>query len=176
MIRDSFLTVASNERPVLIIGASELNYPLPNSTTLTRAIDLQAAMDLGRGNSLVARFEVTTTFAGAGGNTGAFNVVVADADDAATIVTTGTLLVRGPTLNTAALVAGTFYELALPELSSLAIASGPNPLRGFGRRYIALCMACLATATDWTQGGVNAFLLPSSQGFSPVHHASGYSV
>jgi len=173
-------------------------YALP-SENLNTVIDLQVPTDWGQGNPLTARFEISTTFTatGATNNNYKFNLAVIaydlnaspvteqDIASATTIAgamenflglpgladTKGRCLVQSRDLLIANLTKGTVIELPIPQQADSSVK---------GRRFLSLGMYIAnvidtAAPTNFSAGGINAFLLPHSQG-PTTHHTSGFSV
>lgn len=210
MIRDSFLTVCLDKKPTLpsqvhtTIGSSAATYgtpvfyALPNPDVLNTLIDLQVAMDLGQGNPLTARFEISTTFAalstGSTANDYSFSFAVIAATPAtlspesasgttaslaldlafsgSVVATGGACLVKSRDFTFSQLVKNTVIELTLPPLPDLTVKGYRFLSLGM---YLASCFNNTNPPTNFTAGGINAFLLPHSQG--PItHHNSGFAV
>ena len=164
---DATLIFGTGVRPAVTADGIERFYPFPNGAGANDWLDLAAAIDWGRGKPVYAHFRVTTTFAGAAGNTLRFVVAVDSVTNFAnTLTNPGLFIVRGPQLVTAGLVAtnagpsgnvttwGLDVDLVLPPLNTLVI---PNTT-DVGAQFLTLGFQATAAATDWTAGGVDAWL------------------
>lgn len=181
-----------------ITYAVPMFYALP-SENLNTVIDLQVPTDWGQGNPLTARFEISTTFTatGATNNSYKFNLAVVaydlnafpvteqDIASATTVAgamenflglqvladTKGRCLVQSRDLLISNMTKGTVFELPIPQQADSSVK---------GRRFLSLGLYIAnvidnAVPTNFTAGGINAFLLPHSQG--PItHHNSGFAV
>lgn len=184
MIRDNYLSFARNQRPTFAAVAGVKNPGIFNNTIEYWAIpfpdtfvalggspiayDFQTVEDFGRGNPLTMRFQITTTFTGAAANTATFGIIVADSSD---LVTNPFVIAQGPPISTAGLAAGTFVDVILPPLPSIA------RLSTLGRRWIGAVIYGYVPVSDWTAGGVDVSLMlnPPNMETYPVH-TSGFSV
>lgn len=195
-------TLPSSLHSVLITGgiiyAVPVFYALP-SENLNTVIDLQVPTDWGQGNPLTARFEISTTFTATGATDTKykFNLAVvaydlnvfppteADIASATTMAgamenflnlpvladTKGRCLVQSRDLLISHLTKGTVIELPIPQQADSSVK---------GRRFLSLGMYIAnvvdtAAPTNFNAGGINAFLLPHSQG-PTTHHTSGFAV
>lgn len=180
------------------IYAVPVFYALP-SENLNTVIDLQVPTDWGQGNPLTARFEISTTFTATGATNGkykfnlaviaydlnAFPITEQDIASATTFAgamenflnlavlsdTKGRCLVQSRDLLLSHLTQGTVIELPIPQQADSSVK---------GRRFLSLGMYLSnivdnAAPTNFTAGGINAFLLPHSQG-PTTHHNSGFAV
>lgn len=107
--------------------------------------------DIGRGESIWARFEVTEAFVSAAGARLVWQVVVSADDDASFFSSNPVFLVRSPTLDgllnlpSSALTLGAVFYLAVPSI--------PQHLAGLvpGRRYMGVLWN-LSDANTFTAG------------------------
>lgn len=186
MIRDAYTRFATAQRPLLSLGSAGFNfYPLPSGHTALGGtplvFDLQTLMDKGQGRPITARFNITSPFT-TGDATQQVRFAVAVCGNTDGIVDTGTngLVVQssGIYLPTAgsygALVAGSFVEVMLPRLPSVAHALALS-----ARRYVALGLeistAVAAGNALFTGGALDAFLTLDSQG-EETRFTTGFTV
>ena len=168
MIRDAALQVATNQRPELSqltlgpIGITGQEfYPFPNGalapTVGPQPIDLLTSRDIGDGYPLIARFKVVTTFTSADAST-LVKFGACLSSDANFAGVDHVILCLGHPLSLAQLLANSFYELALPKVSTVHTG---------GRRYLHLGMVITttiaATLPLFTAGGVDAGIVLDSQ-------------
>lgn len=187
------------------LAAAGITYGVPvfyafPSENLNTVIDLQVPTDWGQGNPLTARFEISTTFTAAGAtdikykfnlaviayDLNAYPVIEQDIASATTVAgamenfpgisllndTNGRCLVQSRDLLITHLTKGTVIELPIPQQADSKSVKG--------RRFLSLGMYIAnvkdnVAPTDFTAGGINAFVLPHSQG-PTVHHTSGFAV
>lgn len=167
---DDDLFFCKNARPTITPGASVVPYVLPNGLVSNAWMDLKTAIDMGRGQSIYAHFRVATTFTGAAANWLRPFIVVDDVINFINVATNaGLIIARGPEIVTAGLLKDIDAEIALPPLNDLAIPSTEN-----GKRYIGLGVEALVPVSDFTAGGIDAWLSPYPRGVRPSAHPSGY--
>lgn len=181
---DENLFMSKNQRPTNIFaglaapGGTSFGPVLFPSAADPKYIDLLAVMDMARARPIYANFRVATAFAGAAANRWRLAIFVstafADGAGVATDVAVGSLASVQPIVQTFDIAVaglqtvGQFYQLAMPPMSDLA------RLVSEGYRSICLGAMALAPATDWTDGGIDAFLTPDAVPTKPFHYAAGY--
>lgn len=164
MIRDKHLIFAENLRPAMVTAAAA---PLPaffpdgGATPATTWYSFADLMDLGQGRNLIARMDVKTTFTGDVANTAALFVAISKATTAAGILTDHVMLARSVAVPRLSLLAGSFVEVVVPKLSSYAAAYAQLAASRADLK-LALGLEIYATATDFTAGAVDAYLLLDS--------------
>lgn len=184
MIGDLLATFATNQRPTFsgLVAANNPSlygnvapiWPIPFPDTYIAlggspaVLDLVAISDIGNGRKLTVRIDITTSFGGTGTatNTAQFGIIVAD--DAA-LITNPIIIAFGPLISTAGLVAGTFVDIVLPTMPSIAKTDTR------GRRYMGVILQGYVLTNDWTAGACTVRMLMDTQG-DVTHHLSGYSM
>lgn len=168
-MQDEDLYLAKNARPAAIISALILPYAFPDAQGgLVNTYDLKQASDWGRGSPIYCHFRISTTFVGAAGNFARFFVAVDDNNLLSNIVAQHQLkLARGPDILTAGLVKDVEVTLVLPPLNTLVIPGFTD----LGRQFLGVGYEANTPVSDWTQGGVDAWLSNIPR---PVRNSSGY--
>lgn len=176
MIHDINLRFASNQKPTTgVYGVNTRGiYPMPlGFDGAALAVDLLTIMDKGQGSPLTMRFDVKTTFASA--DTGllvALAILVAASDD----LTSAPLVVaQGPDILVSALVAGTFYNVALPSLSSIHRVTS-----NLGKRYLGAGLYITSSTigiagTLFSAGAMDVWLLVDAPPADLPQYASGFN-
>lgn len=164
---DKDLIFADNERPAVTSthATNAFNWPFPAIAT-PKFLDFRQSIDAARSRPMYANFRVTTSFNNQAGNILRFAIFVDDDPTFANVVTTPALvIVRGPDIGSASLVAGLQVTLPVPPLNEFIVA---------GRRYLTLGMQTIVPTTDWSAGGITAYLTQHPHPQTPPSYLSGF--
>lgn len=166
-MQDDNLFFARNDRPALIPGGT---FPAFFPSSLAPAYwDLQAAMDMARGRSIFANFRIATSFNSVAANLLRFAVFVDDNEAFVNVLTNPSLIIaRSHDFLSGGLVAGTLVSVAIPPMSDITRVAGD------GLRFITLGLEATVPTTDWSQGGVDAFLTHEAFPSRPLATPAGY--
>lgn len=166
---DLDLTFATNQRPTIgAFGTLFIPYMLPLGLAGNHWIDWKKVVDMGRGKPAYAHFRIATTFVGPAANTLRFFIAVGNQTNFGDAAVNPTqIITRGPDMLTANLIAfqsngignaptqyASDVDLVIPDLPMRAI---PNP-GDEGFQYLGLGFEALTPVSDWTQGGIDAWI------------------
>lgn len=170
---DHTLKFATNERPAAVPAVPTFPIWFGGLATPTY-LDLLAVIDFARASPVYANFQVETTFTGAATNRLRFAIFVDEQADFANVLTPENPLrvARSTDYVTAGLQAGLISQIALPPLSDLA-RIGTNKE---GRRFLTLGFEadCSVSNTDWTGGGLTAYLTHHPLPTRPIDYRAGW--
>lgn len=164
---DKDLFFADNERPAVTSthATNAFNWPFPAIAT-PKFLDFRQSIDSSRSRPLFANFRITTSFNNQAGNILRFAIFVDDVDTFANVLTTPALVIaRGPDIPSASLLTGLQVTIPVPPLNEFIVA---------GKRYLTLGMQTIVPTTDWTQGGITAYLTQHPHPQTPTAYQSGY--
>ena len=172
MTLDSTLFFATNERPALIPGPAEGKAVFP-SLVAPNYYDLRAVQDMARARPVYASFRVASAFNNVANNWLRFCVFMSDRTDfidiLAPVVGEAQVLASShKILSTGLASVGAVQRVAIPPASDFGLAGGQ------GRRYLALGFEYFVPTTDWTSGGVDAWLSTDPHQPPPIAHNAGY--
>lgn len=167
-MHDDTLYFARDERPALVAGIGWSRATLPNGAA-PNYLDFGRIKDLARGTTVYANFRVKTSFDNVAGNLLRFAIFISDEPTFLTVLTnTEQVIATSHEIASVGLVAGARVSVALPPLNSYARVLGE------GRRYLALGIEYIVPTTDWSAGGIDAFLSPYPDPQPPISSPSGY--
>lgn len=166
---DKDLQFADNERPAITPFATYTQPWLFPDNLNPKHLDLRVATDLARSSPLYANFIVRTSFDNVVGNFLRFCVFVDSSPTFANVLGNAELTIaRSQDFASLVLVGGTQCTIVVPPLSDITKVAGE------GRRYLTLGLQTLVPTTDWSAGGIDAFLTRHPLPQRPMSYASGY--
>jgi hypothetical protein len=167
---DDNLYFAKNARPALFTGLGAWQFALLPSSLAPNFQDQSVVQDMCRARPAFATFRVASAFNAVGGNLLRFAIFVSNDAGFADLVSDPSLTIaQSHELNSTGLAAvGSIVQIAVPPLSDFTRANGD------GRRYFALGFMAFIGATDWSAGGLDAFLTPHALPTRPFAAPAAY--
>jgi hypothetical protein len=170
MLDDFNLVVLNNAMPAnlnVYVGAGATIVGFPDTFAEAMLLDLQTLTDIGAGNQLVARFDITESFTGSASSTFAFGVF--STDNPSIPHNPVHWLSRSMAFTNGGYVAGLSVELPIPSMDAVATQLGN------GQRYLFLGMQVNMVANNFTTGKLTArFTINTKQ--DRRNYAVGYSI
>lgn len=187
------LTIPGNSVPIALFGSQDppnvaneirLGVTLTGSASswpnagLVNYYDLRTIQDWARGRAVYAAFRLATAFAGDAANV-LRPCIVADSVAEFTNVLSGyRIIAAGHTITTAGVGAGavgSIIHVPLPPMSdwTRSLGSGPD-YSDRGMRFLALGFEYNVPTTDWTAGGLDAWLTYQAIPTRPPIYPAGY--
>lgn len=168
-MHDYDLVFAENARPA-VIPAPIWGKVWFDQLVAPKYLDMRSLIDLGRGQPVFANFKIATAFNNVAANSLRFAVFASNdptfadvlASDAQTIATS--LPITGAGLASV----GATVRVAIPPMNDYALSTAS------GRRYVTLGFEYLVPTTDWTQGGIDAWLSNRAVEPAPLDPPAGY--
>jgi hypothetical protein len=171
---DHQLVVCENVRPAITPGAlisPGVLWPmLLPSAVAPNYWDLRTIMDLCSARPLYAQFRIATTFNSIAANILRFAIFVANSPDFVDVASDGSnIIARGHDINGSVLLAGMEAQIAMPPMSAWNRIANEN-----GRRYVGLGFEYYVPTTDWSAGGITAFLTHTPLMVKPPSNPAGW--
>lgn len=143
--------------------------PLP-SLVEPAYYDFRVITDLARATPVYANFRLASPFDNVADNLLRFAVFVSDNPTFVDLLTNRELvLARSHDISSPGLVdVGQIIQVALPPVGDLLRVLGE------GRRYMSLGFEYMVPTTDWSTGGIDAFLTRHPLPLRPLSSPSGY--